>query len=1003
MKSAENVNLNIDILHKNILPQLDGNFSFISSSTDSNDSSTLSPVPSPDIIEHDCDGNLLPEYVQDEIYTLSFPPCIAVVNARSLYNKKTSLRTLIAELNIDICMVSETWERNSPNISDLLDLKDYHIATHKRNTGQPGGGVCLIINPMYIVENPGIYPPVGVEVVWRIVKIQQKNKLCVVAAAAIYVPPRSKYIEETIEFIVMSIHFLKSRYDNVKFLIGGDINNLDTSPILDSNDSLKQIVETPTHGNRIIDVLFTCMKPAYYPAFVKQPLECDDGSPGEPSDHKIVVAVPRYQDPMNILHEKKTIKFRPLPDSGIQTFGRFITMHDWSEVLNVADIDAKVDAFHKTIRDKYEEIFHEKTIKISQLDKPWMTPQLKSINRSMKREYWKNRKSDKWKNLKKKFYNLRKIEVKSYYTRILDEAKQTNPSKWYTIVKKLGLKIDNNHDKIEFEAISNLSDVDAANAVASHFASISQEYEPLDRGKLPAYLPAQRPPQLLPHQVYTELKNLKKTKSTLPIDIPYKLRNEFAAELATPLTNILNSCLLTGIYPKKWKFEWVTPVPKVKNPECMKELRKISCTSDYSKLFEKFLMRWINSDICQSIDTAQYGNMKGTGTEHLLVSLIDKILSHLDRNQNSPLCIATMLDWSAAFDRQCPMIGVEKFLKCGVRPEIVSVLTSYLSNRSMSVKFNGVTSDTFEMPGGGPQGTLLGVLEYLVQSNDNADCVQSDLRFKYVDDLTLLELISLSASDCSLSKYNAKFQVPSDIGPNHLYIPASSLKTQVYLEKIAAWTKENKMLLNERKSNYMIISRSHSSIATRLKLNGENLECINHIKLLGIWITDKLDWDLNTKQICKKAYPRLTMLTKLKYAGVDATDLISIYISFIRCVLEYCCVLWHSSLTQHQSNYIERVQKIALKIILGDEYHEYDQALEICGLESMFTRRQKLCVKFGRKCLQSERHRHLFPEAEPVDVHLRRREPYHVNLALTERYRNSSIPYIQRLLNDEEG
>ena len=48
------------------------------------------------------------------------------------------------------------------------------------------------------------------------------------------------------------------------------------------------------------------------------------------------------------------------------------------------------------------------------------------------------------------------------------------------------------------------------------------------------------------------------------------------------------------------------------------------------------------------------------------------------------------------------------------------------------------------MPGGGPQGTLLGVLEYLVQCNNNADCVDETLRFKYVNDLTFLELISLS-------------------------------------------------------------------------------------------------------------------------------------------------------------------------------------------------------------------------------------------------------------------
>ena len=68
---------------------------------------------------------------------------------------------------------------------------------------------------------------------------------------------------------------------------------------------------------------------------------------------------------------------------------------------------------------------------------------------------------------------------------------------------------------------------------------------------------------------------MKRTKSVLPIDRPYKLRTEFAAELALPLTNIFNTCLQQGKYPKMWKFELITPVPKLKSPVKIKDLRKI--------------------------------------------------------------------------------------------------------------------------------------------------------------------------------------------------------------------------------------------------------------------------------------------------------------------------------------------------------------------------------------------------------------------------------------------
>ncbi len=81
---------------------------------------------------------------------------------------------------------------------------------------------------------------------------------------------------------------LKSKYDNLKFIIGGDINSLDIKPILDSAPSMKQVVDKPTHGNRILDILITDLFQEFYPPVIKEPLECDEDITGQPSDHKIV-------------------------------------------------------------------------------------------------------------------------------------------------------------------------------------------------------------------------------------------------------------------------------------------------------------------------------------------------------------------------------------------------------------------------------------------------------------------------------------------------------------------------------------------------------------------------------------------------------------------------------------------------------------------------------------------------------------------------------------------
>ena len=164
-------------------------------------------------------------------------------------------------------------------------------------------------------------------------------------------------------------------------------------------------------------------------------------------------------------------------------------------------------------------------------------------------------------------------------------------------------------------------------------------------------------------------------------------------------------------------------------------------TSEFSLIFEGIIKDWMMIDIGPKIDPAQHRNQKNTSTEHHLVKLMDKILKLIDQHPNRSAVIATMLDWSSAFDRQDPTLAIKKFLEMDVRPALVPMLVSYLTDREMQVKYNGKYSSTHRLPGGGPQGTLIGLIEYLVQSNDNADCVEPDMRFEYVDDLTVLELV----------------------------------------------------------------------------------------------------------------------------------------------------------------------------------------------------------------------------------------------------------------------
>ena len=142
------------------------------------------------------------------------------------------------------------------------------------------------------------------------------------------------------------------------------------------------------------------------------------------------------------------------------------------------------------------------------------------------------------------------------------------------------------------------------------------------------------------------------------------------------------------------------------------------------------------------------------------------------------------------------------------------------------------------------------------------------------------------------------------------------------------------------------------------------------------------------------------MITKLKYAGVPIEDLLNIYILFVRSVTEYCAVVFHPSLNQDEIRKLEMIQKTCLKVILGEMYISYTSAIEMCGLESLFMRRQKRCLDFAGKCLKHPKMRKLFPlNPETSGYELRKKELFKVNFAHTTSYKQSTIPYCQRLLN----
>ena len=205
------------------------------------------------------------------------------------------------------------------------------------------------------------------------------------------------------------------------------------------------------------------------------------------------------------------------------------------------------------------------------------------------------------------------------------------------------------------------------------------------------------------------------------------------------------------------------------------------------------------SDMADKMDPSQFGNKKGLSIQHYLMNMLHQILMKLDNNQQGDTfaVLAAMIDWKQAFPRQDPTLGVQSFIDNGVRGTLIPILVNYFQDRVMSVKWHKTLSTPRNLSGGGPQGATLGLLEYLSQSNDNCDHVDPSLRYKWLDDLTTLEVINLLT--IGISSFNSRQQVPNDILHTNGFISNKNLKTQEIVDKISQWTISKKMKLNIKK------------------------------------------------------------------------------------------------------------------------------------------------------------------------------------------------------------
>ena len=204
----------------------------------------------------------------------------------------------------------------------------------------------------------------------------------------------------------------------------------------------------------------------------------------------------------------------------------------------------------------------------------------------------------------------------NFYKNKVEELKLAKPGQWYQCLKKITSHDQQKNQQVNVDQISHLSDQEQAEMIADAFCSIQNEYDPLQSEdiNIPEFSESEIP-QFSPAQVWFVLSRIDTNKATVPGDFPAFLIKQFAAYLAEPFTDIVNTSVKLGEYPKLYKFEVCTPVPKCFPPQSVSQLRNISGLLNFDKLMEKLIAQLITSDMESSMDPAQFGNQKGTSIQ----------------------------------------------------------------------------------------------------------------------------------------------------------------------------------------------------------------------------------------------------------------------------------------------------------------------------------------------------------------------------------------------------
>lgn len=814
---------------------------------------------------------------------------VGLFNAGSLGSRQEEFIVAMDTCAVDIMAINETWLREGEEGRAPL-VPDYRLRHVPRPDGVRrgrGGGVGFYVRRGVRVRVAPHPPASQVEQMWLRMNINSQS----VIVGTAYRPP---WLDVNL-FLDAVTDSLTSFANADRVVLLGDFNiNIlnqtdNKTKLLNSfllYSKLKQIITKPTHftdhSETLIDVVCT---DAHVCGVTVSHIP-------ELGQHAIITVELNFK--LNKI-VPRSITYRPLKDILLDIFHIDLDRIEWEYIENMDDVNCMVATFNNYIHTLFDLHAPYRKVLIRTKSCPWITDTVKDMMKL--RDKCHNRSSatklqhhlNSYKDLKYLVRAAIDSEKCAYFKTFINNNIKQPKKLWSHIKSTLAISKTQDHSLPHF-----CNNPDSLN---EHFLQVPGSGEvtisELTYFEFNRFGPGEF--QLVPVQSDVVLRLLRGLKSNAQGSdyISLEMLMMTLPRSLTVITSIINRSIVTSTFPDLWKVAIVRPIRKILNPTSAKDLRPISLLPCLSKVLEKVVSQQFREylELHSILPVAQSGFRRGHSTATALLDVVGSILEARDRGMGTLL---VLLDFSRAFDSINASLLLSKLSFYGCSSETIKWFSSYLHSRSQFVQVTNdedgdiLTSGSRVVGRGVPQGSILGPLLFILYSADITNCLVNTRFHLYADDLQLYLSFHPENTLEAVQKINED------------------------LDRIAVWSKKNSLVLNPKKSKFLVLGSRNCITKTvtynlDLKIDGCPVEQVQEARNLGVVFDGQLHFESHILEAVRNCFYRLKLLYRIRpYISVETRILLCE--SLVLSKLNYADTVYGTCILGRTEKIIQRVQ-----------------------------------------------------------------------------------------------